>query len=456
MIRAPHWDFESAVPGVAWPAIPSQNGAWVLSLLHQLERTQWLSPAELLELQLRQLAVLLRHAFATVPYYKSRLSGAYDPTAPLSYERFARLPLLTRRDLQDRFSDLRSANPPSAHGAAEERRTSGSSGAPVRFLATPLTGLYWNASTLRDHLWHRRDLGLTLAVIRRETEDADVGNWGPATHGLVRTGRAVSHSIFADAASHLEWLLEQKPAYLYTYPSLVAELARLSLQRGVRLQGLLEVRTLAESLGGDVRELCREAWGVALTDTYSASETGYLALQCPQGEHYHAQSENVLLEVLDDAGRPCAPGAVGRVVATPLHNFAMPLVRYDIGDYAEAGTSCACGRGLPVLKRIVGRVRNMLVTADGRKFWPVFGTRALMDSAPVRQYQFVQKTHDLIEARIVAGAPLSATQEAAFRERVLSMLPLGMSLRFAYCEAISRSAGGKFEEFVSEVSDAPR
>ena len=183
-------------------------------------------------------------------------------------------------------------------------------------------------------------------------------------------------------------------------------------------------------------------------------EDGYLALQCPQHEHYHVQAEGVLLEVLDDTGAPCVPGQVGRVVVTPLHNFAMPLVRYDIGDYAEAGEPCACGRGLPVLKRILGRVRNMLTTADGKRYWPVFGTRALMESAPVLQVQFVQKSHDLVEARIVAAAPLSGAQEAQFRDRVLSMLPPGMSLRFAYCDSIARSASGKFEEFVSEVSAA--
>lgn len=456
MNEAPLWNFDSAVPGAAWPAIPASGGAMALALLHQLERTQWLAPEKLLELQLGQLAGLLRHAHATVPHYRSAWAGAYDPTAPLDYRRFARLPLLARRDLQEQFDALRSASPPAAHGAPEERRTSGSTGAPVRFLTTPLAGLYWNALTLRDHLWQGRDPGLTLAVIRRETADADAANWGPATLGLVRTGRSVGHSIFGDTAAHLDWLLEQKPAYLYTYPSLVAGLARLSLERGVRLEGLREVRTLAESLDPALRGLVREAWDVPLTDLYSASETGYLALQCPEGEHYHVQSEGVLLEVLDEDGRPCAPGQVGRVVVTPLHNFAMPLVRYDIQDYAEAGGPCACGRGLPVLKRILGRVRNMLVTADGKRYWPVFGTRALMDAAPVLQHQFVQKTHTLVQARLVVAAPLTPEQEQRFRARVLSQLPAGMRLQLSYVERIERSASGKFEDFVSELSAAPR
>ena len=140
----------------------------------------------------------------------------------------------------------------------------------------------------------------------------------------------------------------------------------------MRLPGLREVRTLGEASTPDLRALCREAWGVPLVDVYSAEEVGYIALQCPEHEHYHVQAESVLVEILDERGAPAPPGETGRVVVTDLHNFAMPLVRYEIGDYAEVGEPCACGRGLPVLRRIVGRVRNMLrdaraASATGRR-----------------------------------------------------------------------------------------
>ena len=169
-------------------------------------------------------------------------------------------------------------------------------------------------------------------------------------------------------------------------------------------------------------------------------------------EHYHVQSEGLVVEVLDDDGMPCAPGRVGRVVVTTLHNFAMPLVRYEIGDYAEPGEPCACGRGLPVLRRILGRVRNTLVTADGRRYWPIFSTRKLVDVAPILQHQFVQKEYDLIEVKLVTAVPLGPEQEAQMRRHILSQVPSGMRLRFTYTDTIPRNAGGKFEDFVSEVT----
>jgi phenylacetate-CoA ligase len=165
-------------------------------------------------------------------------------------------------------------------------------------------------------------------------------------------------------------------------------------------------------------------------------------------------SEGVLLEVLDDDGRACAPGVTGRVVITVLHNFAMPLIRYELGDYATLGEACPCGRGLPVLQHIAGRSRNMLVTADGKRYWPLFSGSSIGD-LPVSQYQLVQKDYDVIEARIVTPAPLSPAQEETLRRGFLQTLPEGIRLTVTYHAAIARSPSGKFEDFISELAARP-
>lgn len=454
----PSWQFQSALPGVVWPALPAQTGAIALGLLFQLEQSQWLSPERLRERQLQQLGILLKHAYATVPLYRDRWRGIFDPAQPLTPECFAALPLLTRRELQDQFENLKSSNIPAAHGSVGESRSSGSTGTPVRVLKTQLTALLWNAITLRDHLWHRRDLRGKLAAIRHGATEGEFDNWGQATRGLIATGPSAVLGIRADIDTQLQWLEQHRPDYLMTYPSILRELLRRSAERGTRLANLREVRTFGEMLPQEVRELCDKSWSVRVTDVYSADEAGYIALQCPEHEHYHVQSEGVLVEILGEDGKPCATGQAGRVVVTALHNFAMPLVRYEIGDFAEAGGPCACGRGLPVLRRIMGRVRNMLVTASGERYWPGSGARRFFQIAPVRQYQLVQKEFDLIEARLVTAAQLAPGQEDELRRLILSQLPSGMRLRLVYCESIARSAGGKFEDFISEVGagNSPR
>lgn len=452
--QPPPWKVQSAIPSGAWPAVPAPGGAAALAVLHQLESSQWLPAEQLLQLQLRQLEQLLRHAHATVAYYRECWDGRYDPSLALTPERFAELPLLARRDVQHHYETLKSHSLPAGHRVAGEARTSGSTGSPVRVLKTQLSNLFWNAFTLRDHLWHRRDLRRKLAVIRADAAAGEADTWGPATAGLVSTGPSVMLPIATDVDAQLRWLEQQDPAYLLTYPTNAAELARTSLAHGVRLPGLLEVRTFGELLAPAVRESCLRAWGVRVTDLYSANEVGYIALQCPAHQHYHIQSEGVLVEVLDEQGGRCAPGQVGRVVVTALHNFAMPLIRYEIGDYAEVGEACACGRGLPVLRRIVGRVRNMLVTADGKRYWPPLKIGEFTDLAPLLQFQLVQKAYDLIEWRLVTAAPLTADQEARLCERMLSRIPPGIRIIFSYHDRIARSAGGKYEDFISEV-DAP-
>ena len=446
------WNFQTAIPEVRWPALPAPAAAATLALLYQFEATQWLPAEQLLRLQLRQLDQVLRHAYATTPCYRERWAGIYDPSLPLTLDRVAALPLLTRRDLQDNYEHLKSETVPAGHGSAGEASTSGATGSPVRVLKTQLCLLFWNAFTLREHRWHRRDLRRRLAVIRSGVAAGESRSWGPATDGLVDTGPAVMLPMGDDVDTQLRWLEQQNPEYLLTYPSNAAELAMASLARGVRLPRLLEVRTFGELLAPEMRESCRKAWGVRVTDLYSANEVGYIALQCPSHEHYHVQSEGVLVEILDEQGRPCAPGQVGRVVVTDLHNFATPLVRYEIGDYAEAGDACACGRGLPVLLRIIGRVRNMLVTADGKRYWPALRIGEFTDIAPVLQSQLVQTAYDLVEWRLVTAVPTTADQEARLRERMLSRLPSGFRLKFEYLHRIPRSAGGKYEDFISEIA----
>jgi phenylacetate-CoA ligase len=159
----------------------------------------------------------------------------------------------------------------------------------------------------------------------------------------------------------------------------------------------------------------------------------------------------VLVEVLGDDDEPCAPGEVGRVVVTALHNFATPLIRYEIGDYAEVGENCACGRGLPVLKRILGRERNFLVLPNGDKRFPE-ARMILMRLAPeIRQFQLLQKTVENIEVRLAVTSPLEGSKESRIARELNAKFSHEFSYRFVYVDSIPRHANGKFEEFKSEV-----
>jgi phenylacetate-CoA ligase len=445
-------DSQQIPSGIVWPSVPPAPDTGLLTLLFQLEQTQWWSPERLRESQLKQLRALLRHAYTHSVFHRERMRVRdFDPFADFSWEDFSGLPCLTRAELQANLELLDGRAGLTGHGDCLPGASSGSTGRPIRFFSTAVTRLMWRAITLRDHLWHRRDMSLKLASIGDFGSEVNLPDWGNPAASVTHTGPAAVMSIEENSARQLDWLQQQQPGYILTYPTNLDALLRLSRERGIRLPQLREARTIAETLPTTLRGFCREVWGVPLTDIYSSREAGYIALQCPEGTQYHVQSENVVVEILDQNGRACGPDEDGKVVLTVLNNFATPLIRYEIGDIAAFGAACACGRGMPVLERVAGRVRNLLTLPDGEQRFPDFGVDFYGDIAPVTQFQVIQKTPQRLELHAVAGRKPTAAEEAAIKQRLNSQLMHEFEIDLVLRDAISRGPGGKYEEFRSEV-----
>jgi phenylacetate-CoA ligase len=446
------------MPGMTWPALPAPDGSLLLSIQFQLEATQWWAPERLRRAQFRQLALLLDHAYETVPFYRERLGAAgFRAGSGIDDASFAALPRLTRDDVRAHPEHLRSRRIPPAHAPVTPGQTSGSTGTPIRFLATAVTQLFWRAFSLRDLLWHRGDAGLKLAAIRPDRGPRDdrglvVADWGPAIAPVFASGPAVLLHSANTLERQIEWLMEHEPDYLLTLATNLLELAREMKRRGVRLRRLRQARTYGEALDPGTRAECEALLGVKLVDMYTCQEAGYLALQCPEHAHYHVQAENAIVEILDDDGRPCADGQTGKVVVTALHNYAMPLIRYEIGDCAQAGAPCACGRGLPVIRRVLGRERNLAVAPDGRRYSPSFPAEAWAGIAPLRQIQLVQRTPRHIEVRFAAERALDRTEERRLGAALRQSLGHPYVFTFVRLERIPRAASGKYEDFLCAVA----
>ena len=189
--------------------------------------------------------------------------------------------------------------------------------------------------------------------------------------------------------------------------------------------------------------------GVPVVDVYSGAEVGYIALQCPESENLHIQSESVFVEVLDENGNACQPGEVGAVVITPLHNFAMPLLRYSIGDFAEVGR-CSCGRTLPVLRRIMGCTRSMVRLPNGDEFYASFQD-LLTGFDMIRQFQILRSASEALEMKLVATRRLTDAEAGQLTKILQQRFRHSFAVTFSYHDEIPRSAGGKFEDYKDET-----
>ena len=421
----------------------------MLAMQWQLERSQWWQPELILEQQFRQVRALAAHALANVPFYGDALRPTGLPDAGrLTPDAFRRWPVLRKADVRASEAKLQAAHYPKEHGAVGETYTTGSTGTPLRIIQTQAAEFFSHAMVIRDHLLHERDFNLKYAAIRSQPGASPVSGWG-LPNAMFRTGPGRALDLVNDVDTQLDWLLAERPGYLLSYPTNLRALVLRSRELGRLPEGLVHLIAFGEMLPPDLRALAREHWNVPVVDAYSCQEVGAIASQCPGHEHYLVHAENLYVEILREDGAPCAPGEIGEVVITALHNFAMPLIRYAIGDYAEAGARCPTGRGLPVLHRVVGRVRNMLRDPTGRTRWPSFPGKFWYAIAPFRQIRLVQHTLSEIEVQYACERALTEGEH----ERIVSMLnerlgyPFG--IRFTRLEQIARARNEKWEDFVS-------
>lgn len=443
----------SDVPGSDWPPASDDKHAVLSAMALQLDASQWLPAQEIEARQLRQLASLARFHAAHCPAFAERLEVAGLAADDLGHAGgLQRLGELSRAMIQDGRHFADPAALPAKHGPTGQVNTSGSTGEPVRVTRTSLNRLHWMALSVRLHLWGEPgDFG-RFATIRANLAAHGVRpDWAAPMAALWDTGPLLLIDIEDDIDVQLERLAEFAPDTVLIYPSNLAALLDRMEVRGIDLPSVKRWRTLGETLTLDLVDRIMAKRPAPIHDAYSSEEVGYIAIQCPDDPgHYHVCSETLIVELVDDDGKPVPRGQAGRVLITDLHNHATPMVRYAIGDMAVAGGPCPCGRGLPTLKRVLGRTRNMILKPDGSRHWPLTGYKQFREIAPIRQYQFRQIAIDHIEVRLVTERPLTVEEEEALTAHLHWKLRHPFRIDFTYFDGrLPAGSNGKFEEFVS-------
>ena len=463
---------QSHIEAICLPAILGGRAASLMALLHYFDLTQWWPLERLSDLQFRQLAVLLAHARAHSPFHAERLAAIHlPPDASLDDESWRKIPILSRAELRQHGSRLACTALPTSHGKTGTTTSSGSTAIPIRVTKSALVQLMWDASVLRDELWHRDNPTGTIAQLHpaprtlppelRARVDSPSGllrsDWGPPYNLIWKTGRIGLMTLTQDIADQADFIELIGADYICTFPSnlqLLKAHYQSTTRPGPRLRAIWVGN---EILSPDLRRACATFFDCPVIESYSSAETGYIALQCPDSDLLHIQSETIKVEILDPDGNPCQPGQTGRVVVTPLHNFAMPLLRYEIGDEAEVGPTCTCGRGLPTLSRIIGRTIDYIVHRDGRRTPPASMLGREVTTFPnIGQYQIIQRSLERIEVMIAADPPFTPSGLHDLQAAVERAFHFEFEVDLTFHTRIPVEPGGKLRPFKSGLPEGVR
>ncbi len=461
-------NWKSSYPEIAWPAVMTGNAAMLAAVTRQYDASQWWKPEQLEEFQYRQLTKLAEHSLRTVPFYAERLKASgFISGKPMTAEIWRRLPVLTRDEVRDHGELLQASTYPPYFGGTSTANSGGSTGIPVRVLKTGMDGFMWQAAHLREFAWNGVDCSLEIANLRgvasflpalSQNPNAfeDMGglitpDWGQPATMLWKTGRMGLLEPTLPLAVQAEYLIKRRPGYLIMRPSGLRLLLGYFREQGVILDSLRSVWTMSETVDESLRELCREIFGCPVFSNYSSNETGYIALQCPSGTNYHSVSESSLVEVLNVKGNACKPGEIGRVIVTPLHNYAMPLLRYQVGDEAEVGPPCGCGRGLPSLTRIVGRLEDYVTLRSGEKRRVHAEHYRISAIRAVREFQLVQTSLETIELRLVLSRILEDEDKRSLEALMQKAFGSYLEWAIVIVNSLPRTPAGKLMQFRSEI-----
>ena len=253
---------------------------------------------------------------------------------------------------------------------------------------------------------------------------------------------SVYHLSPANLAHYLAFLREFRPAVIMGYPSALNTVAAYALEHDDLPAVARAVFTTSETVTDAIRAAVEAAWRCKVYDRYGAVENCLFASQCEHGR-YHVSPDVGVVEILDAAGRPCPAGVMGEVVVTGLWNLLQPLIRYRIGDVARWAVeqNCPCGRAMPILECVEGRVEDVCYTAEGRqvlRFDTVF-----KGVAAIREAQVVQERPDLFVIRVVPAEPFGESDVKRLRDNMA--LHVGDVTTEVVCvPSIERSGAGKF------------
>lgn len=442
------------VSGLVFPLHERLKHHESVAVRRELERSQWMSAAELQGLQLQRLRQLLTDVGQHVPFYRELF--AREGISPSDFTELAslqRLPFLTKALIRAHTEALKHEQ---ARGLARFN-TGGSSGEPLIFFIGKQRVSHDVAAKWRATRWWGVDIG-----------DPEMVVWGsPIELGKQDRVKAVRDKLlrtellpaFEMSEAKLDGFIaairRKRPRMLFGYPSALSHIAKHAKSRGQRMDdlGIKVAFVTSERLYDEQRAVISEVFGCPVANGYGGRDAGFIAHECPAGG-MHITAEDVIVELVDPQGRPVPVGEAGEIVVTHLATSDFPFIRYRTGDVAVMDDrTCACGRGLPMLKEIQGRTTDFVVAADGTVMHGLALIYILRDLPGVAAFKIVQHSRErcavLIQAEADADRQTMVPRViSGFRQRLGAQVEVDVS----FVDGIPPERSGKFRYVISHAA----
>jgi phenylacetate-CoA ligase len=427
--------------------------ASILRLRLFLEKSQWFSEEALQEYQLKRLKMILNHAYDKVPYYRTLFNELkLKPNDFKRLEDLKKIPPLTKEILKNNRQSLMAADIQKYKPVPYQ--TTGTTGEPVKFYLDKSSNVLEFCYYWRHWSWAGYRIRMPFAELAlQHFADSDIKkliDYSPVTNRLVMNTSRISHETIDVITKEIK---KHKILFIKGSPSTLHLMAMLLEQKG-RTMPLKAVFTTGEIVLPMQREKIEKIFLCRLLDSYGHMERTVAISQCPQG-NYHINSEYGILEVDENNEMSSDEKVTGNVLGTSLHNLAMPLIRYEVGDIVEIKRQkhrCSCGRGLPVCERILGRKQDIIVTPDGRFITNLFILYNNLEG--VGWVQMVQDKVDVLRVELYKDAGFKPESEKKFLIKLKEILGNDMKIELNHMteEELIKKSKGKYTPVVSKIN----
>jgi phenylacetate-CoA ligase len=421
-------------------------------LRRQMEASQWWPRDRIEQLQVERLRALLLHASEHVPYFRQQYArSGFDASRVHDVRDLRCLPILRKSHINDHRDDFIADDA----GKLQRYTTGGSSGEPLVFYLGKERISHDVAAKWRATRWWGVDIGDREAVMWGSPIELHAQDlWRARRDRLLRSDLLPAFNLSpARLDEYLARLQKQRPAMLFGYPSVMCLLARHAAQRGISLDalGVRVVFVTAERLYEDQRDLLARAFKAPVANGYGGRDAGFIAHECPEGG-LHITAEDIIVEILDARGQPVPTGENGAIVITHLASRDFPLIRYATGDVGALDPQpCPCGRGLPLLQRVEGRVTDFVVAHDGTVMHGLALIYILRDLPQVRSFKIIQESLDCTRVLLVSVDGLPPALRLSIITQFRARLGASVDVVIEEVAAIPAEASGKHRYVISKV-----